>query len=168
MLNMNIQLSGFDEFMRKLEEMKGTTFISRGMQKFVEHARQVVIDGTPVGKPEEDDHPGLMKKSWEQPKYVNLANSVKATVTNSVDYGMASNYGHRQNVGMYVPKINARLVHEWVPGTYALESSLDKAEMQFESIIRPEILKTWEETRTDYYDRRGDELIDTATYESDE
>ncbi len=168
MLNVDVTFDGFDEFMNKLEQMKGTTFIDSGLQKFVKHAREIVIEGTPVGDPEEDEHSGQMKRSWQAPKYTKGAYSVTATVTNSVDYGMASNYGHHQQVGLYVPAINARLVHDWVPGTYALESSLDRAEIKFESIIRPEILRVWDSTRTDYYDRKGEELNDTSTYESDE
>lgn len=169
MLNVNVELQGFDEFINKLGRFSsGNEFINSGVQKYVNEVRQIVINGTPVGKEEWDEHPGLMKKSWEKPVYTTAGNSLVATITNSVDYGMAENYGHHQQVGLYVPAINARLVHEWVPGTYALETSLDKAEINFESVIRPEILKKWESVRTDYYDREGAELIDSSTDESTE
>lgn len=169
MLNIDFQLSGFDEFITKLNRLKGNEFISSGFKSFVNHARNVVIEGNPVGKEEEDDHPGLMKKSWESPVYTTTPTGIQATVTNSVEYGMAENYGHHQVVGMYVPKINARLVHDWVPGTYALENSLDKAEIDIEPIIRPEILKVWNDVRTQYYDREGAELVnDSTTTESTE
>lgn len=168
MLNIDVELSGFDEFITKLGILKGSPLISSGVKKFVNHVRDVVIEGTPIGDEETDEHPGLMKKSWEQPRYAVSNDSLTATITNSVDYGMASNYGHTQTPGVYVPAINARLVHSWVPGTYALETSLDKAEIDFESIIKPKILKVWNETRTDYYDRPGEELNAGSTYESNQ
>lgn len=98
-----------------------------------------------------------MKKSWENPVYSVSNGHFQAEITNSVEYGVASNYGHYQQVGLYVPAINAKLVHEYVPGTYALEKSLQEAELNFESVIRPEILRVWDEVRTDYYDRKDAE-----------
>lgn len=114
-----------------------------------------------------------MKKSWEQPVYTMGTSNSQATITNSQDYSVASNYGHYQNVGQYVPIIGARLVHYYVPGTYALEKSLQDAEFDFESIIKPEILAKWNDyyvsqdkdgrtyytVRQSYYDRPGEELI---------
>ena len=113
-----------------------------------------------------------MKKSWGEPVYQIGSTSSKATITNSADYSYASNYGHYQNVGQYVPAINARLVHFYVPGTYALETSLQDAEFDFESVIKPEILKIWNDeydgtditgrsvdtVRQSFYDRPGEEL----------
>lgn len=169
MLNVDVELEGFDDFINKLGRFaQGNEFISSGVKRYVDYVRNVVIQGTPIGDEEWDEHPGLMKKSWEKPVYTSTGMDMKATITNSVDYGMAENYGHHQQVGLYVPAINARLVHEWVPGTYALETSLDKAGINFESVIQPEILKQWESVRTNYYDREGEELIDSTTDESTE
>lgn len=168
MLSIGVELQGFDEFINKLEGLKGSGLVQSAFAKFVNNVRNIVIEGNPVGIEGEDEHPGLMKKSWEQPVYVAGSSQIKATVTNSVDYGMAENYGHYQTPGLYVPAIQARLVHEWVPGTYALETSLDRAEIEFDSIIQPEILKKWNSVRTDYYDRPGEELIDSTTNESTE
>lgn len=153
-----VEMMGWDEFITKLIRLKNGDFVNPAFKKFVNHVRDVVIEGTPVGD-DRDEHPGLMKKSWGQPVYsIDSSNYETATVTNSVDYGVASNYGHFQEVGLYVPAIDARLVHEYVPGTYALEASLQKAELDFESIIKPSILAVWEDVRTDYYDRPGEEL----------
>lgn len=157
MLNITCQLSGFDEFIEKLNRLSGSSLVSPGLKVFAKRARQIAIDGTPTGDPDTDSHPGLMKKSWEKPKYSTGSQSMSATITNSVDYGVASNYGHMQTPGRYVPAINAQLVHSYVPGTYALEMSMDQAEMEMESVIRPEILKVWNDVRGDYYNRFGAE-----------
>ena len=170
--NVTVELNGFDEFIDKLGRLAKGDFVNPGFQKYVNHVRQVVVDGTPVGIVGEDEHPGLMKKSWGEPVYQIGNTTSKATITNSADYSVASNYGHNQQPGLYVPAINARLVHFYVPGTYALEKSLQDAEFDFESIIKPEILKVWNDyyrstdyrgfpyytVRQSYYDRPGEEL----------
>lgn len=169
--NVTVELNGFDEFIDKLGRLAKGDFVNPAFEKYVTHVRQVVINGTPVGN-EEDTHPGLMKKSWEEPVYSIGQTTSKATITNSADYSYASNYGHYQHVGQYVPTINNRLVHSYVPGTYALETSLQDAEFDFESVIKPEILKIWNDeyishdfrgvtyytVRQSYYDRPGEEL----------
>lgn len=172
MLDVQIDEAGFDAFEGKLGRMINGGFIEPGFKKAVEHVREVVIDGTPVGDPETDEHPGLMKKSWQQPKYEVGSGYRKATIKNSVDYGMASNYGHWQEPGRYVPAIEKRLVHAWIPGTYALERSLDQAGFQIEPIIREELLKTWYDVdfdrdttvRQEFYDFPTTELNEGADY----
>lgn len=172
MLNVKCTLNNFDQFINKLNNLKNGGLIEPGFHAFVEHARQVAIDGTPIGD-DRDEHRGEMKQSWNEPVYNSNSHSLKATITNRADYGMASNYGHYQTPGTYVPAIDARLVHTYVPGTYALETSMQKAEMNFESIIKPEILAKWNDyyvstdyrgktyytVRESYYDRPGEELI---------
>lgn len=171
MLNVSIETEGFETFIDKLQRLIDGDFVGFGFSKAVEEIRQVVIDGTPVGDPETDEHPGLMKRSWGEPQYRRtFNNNWSATVTNSVDYGMASNYGHWQEPGQYVPAIGKRLVHYWVPGTYALERSLDEAEYRISPIIQQELMRTWyDETdkgtvRQQYYDRPGKELNEWSQY----
>lgn len=170
--NVFVELSGFDDFTEKLGRLAKGDFITPAFKRYTEHVRDIVVEGTPIGKPDEDLHPGKMKQSWGQPVYSCTSGSDKATITNNADYSYASNYGHYQHVGQYVPTINARLVHSYVPGTYALETSLDKAGLDFDSIIKPEILKIWNDyyisedsggrvydtVRQSYYDRPGEEL----------
>lgn len=167
MLSLEITTEGFDTFINKLGSLTNGGLISPGTQTYVNRVRQIVIDGNPVGKEGEDEHPGLMKKSWQTPVYTKAGDTITATVINTVDYGMAENYGHTQIPGTYVPAINASLVHWWVPGTYALENSLDQAGLEFESIIRPEILKVWEDKRTSFYNLPRRELIKGADYYAD-
>lgn len=172
MLNVQCTTTNFNQFINKLDNLKNGGLVEGGFRKFVEHTRQVAIDGTPIGD-DRDEHRGLMKKSWQQPQYSINSRNMTATVTNSVNYGVAENYGHYQTPGVYVPAIDAQLVHRYVPGTYALETSMAKAEMDFTSIIKPEILAVWNDyhisqdyrgetyftTRQSYYDRPGEERI---------
>ena len=172
MLNVKCTPNNFDQFINKLGNLKNGGLIEPGFQAFVNEARQIAIDGTPIGD-ERDEHRGEMKQSWNEPVYDSSSSTLKATITNRADYGMASNYGHYQHPGTYVPSIGVRLRHNYIPGTYALETSMQKAEMNFESIIKPEILAVWNDyhysidswgveyytTRQSYYDRPGDELI---------
>lgn len=158
-LKLDVKLEGFDEFENHLTQMANGKLVESGFKSFVNRARDQAIEDNPVGDPEEDEHPGLMKKSWEKPKYEINGKNMSATVTNSVEYGMAENYGHYQQPGLYVPAINARLIHYWVPGTYALEASMDKISTHWESIVKPHVIRAWNNIRTDYYDDPFGELL---------
>lgn len=158
MLNVYVEYEGFTEFESKLMAFMNGGLIRNGFTRAVNKIRDVVIEGNPVGIPGEDEHPGLMKKSWEAPKYSYSGRELTATVHNTVEYGMAENYGHFQQPGRYVPAIHAVLKNRWIPGTYALEKSLDEAEYKINPIIREELLKTWNDERTNYYNRKGQEL----------
>lgn len=157
MVNLTVTTEGFDEFVNKISEMEGARVYAQGFGEYVSRARQIVIEGNPVGD-FRDSHRGLMKRSWQQPRYSYNGTLLKATVTNSVDYGVDENYGHTQVPGTYVPEIDRYLIHWWVPGTYALETSLDNAELEWEGVIRKDVLRVWNEIRGSLYDRPMEEL----------
>lgn len=46
---------------------------------------------------------------------------------NNTEYAAAIEFGHRQEVGRYVPAIGKRLVRSWIPGHRMLEKSRQKA-----------------------------------------
>lgn len=57
-----------------------------------------------------------------------IGNSYKITLSNGLKYAEYVNYGHRQEVGRYVPAIGKRLVKPWVEGQYMVEKSINQAE----------------------------------------
>lgn len=159
LLNIDVSLEGFDEFENHLVELAEGQFIESGFRALVERFRNQAILDNPVGD-ERDEHRGLMRRSWQKPVYTIGNTQMSAKVENSVEYGMAENYGHYQEPGTYVPAINATLVHFWVPGTYGLETALDKVTDEWESIVSPEVLRVWNSIRTDYYDKPFGEIED--------
>ena len=43
----------------------------------------------------------------------------------SKEYAPHVEYGHRQDVGQYVPAIGARLMRAWIPGQYFFKKNID-------------------------------------------
>lgn len=50
-----------------------------------------------------------------------------ATISNNLDYAEHYEYGHRQEVGRYVPAIGKRLVKSFVPGKYIFRKARQRA-----------------------------------------
>lgn len=137
MLDIEVTTEGFEDFINLLNRFAKGDAIEEGFKEFVDTARDHVIEGTPVVT-------GTLKNSWNKPSYeINRNYEYKATISNSARYGIPVNYGHRQEVGRYVYQINARLVRDWVPGTYFLENSLDGIENQWSPILSNAIKNGW-------------------------
>lgn len=54
--------------------------------------------------------------------------SYKVTVGSNVDYASPYEYGHRQEVGRYVPALGKRLVQPYVKGSYVFTKSFQRME----------------------------------------
>lgn len=92
----------------------------------------------------QDDTPvdtGELKSDWTKGNegYDSVLSYIRANVpiavnsntftrefVNEKEHGYWVNYGHHQEVGRFVPKIQKRLVRDYVPGTYFLEGSLTR------------------------------------------
>lgn len=82
------------------------------MQRIGLHAVGLAKKETPVIS-------GLLRANW--------ACRIDGTwiiIENLTSYAAAWNYGHRQEVGRYVPAIGKKLVRPYKAGTYALEKAM--------------------------------------------
>ena len=57
------------------------------------------------------------------------------------EYAPHVEYGHRQEVGRYVPAIGKRLVKSWVPGQYFLRENVQQQEPIFKEDLRKALEK---------------------------
>lgn len=57
------------------------------------------------------------------------------------EYAPHVEYGHRQEVGRYVPAIGKRLVKSWVPGQYFLRKNVQQQEPIFKEDLRKALEK---------------------------
>lgn len=57
------------------------------------------------------------------------------------EYAPHVEYGHRQEVGRYVPAIGKRLVKSWVPGQYFLRENVRQQEPIFKEDLRKALEK---------------------------
>lgn len=132
--------------------------VRNSLNRLAINVRAKLVKNSPVGIEGEDEHPGLLKRSWKPPEITGGAGYYTATITNTTNYSADVNNGHYQPVGQYVPAIHARLVHYYVPGLYFAEQTLDEMGYETNSILSSEMLRQWDGIRTNYYDVKGEEL----------
>ena len=82
---------------------------------------------------------GFMEESWATTPTVKTNNGVEKSLINTAEYASFVNYGHRQEVGRYVPAIGKRLVRPWVKGKFILEKAVSKVEKQLVEEFRKEV-----------------------------
>lgn len=69
---------------------------------------------------------GTLKRGWAVEKVQKSSNGASLMLINNVEYAPFVEYGHRQKVGRYVPKLGKRLVKPWVNGSFMLTDSMDE------------------------------------------
>lgn len=69
---------------------------------------------------------GRLQDSWKVGKIQRLGGEYYIEVYTNVDYAEPVEYGHRQEVGRYVPAIGKRLVAPFVPGKHMMQLSLEE------------------------------------------
>ena len=80
---------------------------------------------------------GWLYRGW----HVSPAVDGVAVVSNNIQYAPYVEYGHRQEVGRYVPALGKRLVKGWVPGHHMLQKAVDETEAQKDAIVRRVIMR---------------------------
>ena len=61
---------------------------------------------------------------------------VISRIYNNIEYAEYVEYGHRQQVGRFVPQIGAKLKQPFVKGSYMLSKSLIEIKPQVDTIIQ--------------------------------
>ena len=82
---------------------------------------------------------GFMRKSWAVTPTKKTASGAEKSLINTAEYASFVNYGHRQEVGRYVPAIGKRLVRPWIKGKFILEKAVSKVEKQLVEEFRKEV-----------------------------
>ena len=75
---------------------------------------------------------GHLRRGW----YTVPAVDGTAVVANNIEYAPHVEYGHRQEVGRYVPALGKRLVKGWVPGHHMLQKAVDETDADKNAIVR--------------------------------
>ena len=79
---------------------------------------------------------GELRRRWSAKPTQRDGKRYRAIVINNVRYASYVEYGHRQNVGQFVPAIGKRLVNPWVEGAHMLRLAHNDVNRQAEAIIR--------------------------------
>lgn len=71
---------------------------------------------------------GVLHDRWYISSVKRSGNNLYIEIYNNVEYASFVEYGHRQDVGRYVPAIGKRLKNEWVEGKFMLTISMKEIE----------------------------------------
>ena len=110
---------------KALEEMESKT--PGTVNKFVGMASEELVGEVKMNTPVDT---GRLRESWLRTPVANG----KTEVGNPTQYAAHVEYGHRQQVGRYVPAIGKRLKRGFVPGKKMLHRSMDTFEGEFQQI----------------------------------
>lgn len=74
---------------------------------------------------------GNLQRNWRVGNVERHGNAYVVEIYNNTDYASYVEYGHRQEVGRYVPAIGKRLVQPWVEGKFMMTISMQEIEREF-------------------------------------
>ncbi len=96
-----------------------------------------VIPRTPTGNypPGSGKVGGTLKRSWQVTDIIKKGDIYEISIFNPVEYAPYVEYGHRQEVGRFVPAIGKRLKNAWVPGRFMLTISEQELQRDAARII---------------------------------
>lgn len=90
----------------------------------------------------EGKHGGELKAKWAVSAEIKKAgNDYSIEVYNPLNYASYVEYGHRQEVGRFVPQIGKRLTSSWVEGKHMLQISENEIQRIAPKLIEKELQK---------------------------
>lgn len=71
---------------------------------------------------------GTLRNNWKTSEIVYRGGEYRITIYNPLNYASYVEYGHRQEVGRFVPQIGKRLKAGWVEGQFMLKISEEEVQ----------------------------------------
>lgn len=150
MADVTIDLSGFDELLKKTQELQNN--VSTLNKTITDDLAQLylaeAIANTPVGETKTSpdgkyrsvsEH---MRRSWEAERI----NDTTVKVQNSASYASYVNDGHRQQPGRFIPVLGKRLTKSFVKGLHMQEKAEAATRRASDKIMKnalDDYLSTW-------------------------
>ena len=82
---------------------------------------------------------GTLRRGWTIGAITKEGNTFKVEIINPVEYASYVEYGHRQQVGRYVPALGKKLKQGWVPGRLMMTNSKEELERMTPQILEKKI-----------------------------
>lgn len=150
MANVTIDLSGFDELLKKTQELQNnvSSLNKTITDDLAQHYLAEAIANTPVGaiaiSPDgkyrsDSEH---MRRSWEAERI----NDTTVKVQNTASYASYVNDGHRQRPGRFIPVLGKRLTKSFVKGLHMQEKAEAATRKASDKIMKnalDDYLSTW-------------------------
>nr|DAS49574.1 MAG TPA: putative tail component [Caudoviricetes sp.] len=150
MANVTIDLSGFDELLKKTQELQNnvSSLNKTITDDLAQHYLAEAIANTPVGETKTSpdgkyrsvsEH---MRRSWEAERI----NDTTVKVQNTASYASYVNDGHRQRPGRFIPVLGKRLTKSFVKGLHMQEKAEAATRRASDKIMKnalDDYLSTW-------------------------
>nr|DAX30199.1 MAG TPA: putative tail component [Caudoviricetes sp.] len=150
MADVTIDLSGFDELLKKTQELQNnvSSLNKTITDDLAQHYLAEAIANTPVGQLQispdgkyrsDSEH---MRRSWEAERI----NDSTVKVQNSASYASYVNDGHRQRPGRFIPVLGKRLTKSFVKGLHIQEKAEAATRRASDTIMKnalDDYLTTW-------------------------
>lgn len=150
MANVTIDLSGFDELLKKTQELQDnvSSLNQTITDDLAQHYLAEAIANTPVGETKTSpdgkyrsvsEH---MRRSWEAERI----NDTTVKVFNTASYASYVNDGHRQQPGRFIPVLGKRLTKSFVKGLHMQEKAEAATRRASDKIMKnalDDYLSTW-------------------------
>lgn len=150
MADVTIDLSGFDELLRKTQELQdNVSSLNKTItDDLAQHYLAEAIANTPVGETKTSpdgkyrsvsEH---MRRSWEAERI----NDSTVKVLNTASYASYINDGHRQQPGRFIPVLGKRLTKSFVKGLHMQEKAEAATRRASDKIMKnalDDYLSTW-------------------------
>lgn len=141
--NIKVDFQELEKFAKDLEKIRDEEIqkvIEKTVKEIAARLLAKVIKRTPVDK-------GTLRRGWTAGDNSNasafidsvqvnkVGNTYEISISNSVEYAVYVEYGHRQDPGRYIPAIGKRLKKSWVEGKFMLTKSEIEIKRQMDKII---------------------------------
>lgn len=150
MANVTVDLSGFEELLKKTNELQNnaSSLNQTITDDLAQHYLAEAIANTPVGETKtspdgthrsESEH---MRRSWEAERI----NDTTVKVQNTASYASYVNDGHRQRPGRFIPVLGKRLTKSFVKGLHMQEKAEAATRRASDKIMKnalDDYLSTW-------------------------
>lgn len=153
------EVQKLSEKLKPLNKNKLHIFIREVSRELAAHLLASAVYRTPVdtgelragwtSKSAEEAKKGYWKNPKTYAKHLPVeknGNVYTITVINPVKYASYVEYGHRQEVGKYIPAIGKRLKRHWIEGQFFLTKAEMEAERELPIIIEQRISKFLKDT----------------------
>lgn len=132
--------NGLRQFAKQLEQLSAKEkdeFYVQCLKELAARFLAKVIKRTPALS-------GTLRRGWTNVNNIHVikvGKNYQVTIANYMNYASYVEYGHRQEVGRYVPAIGKRLTKGWVPGKFMMTISAKEVETEKQEIIEQRLAK---------------------------
>lgn len=132
-------ISQLKEFRDNLEKLDVDAFLKSCVNELAARLLRKVKKRTPVGiyPAETGKVGGTLRRNWYVDNQVSVnGKEYKVDIYNNTHYAPYVEYGHRQQVGRFVPALGKRLKRSWVNGRFMLTESENELRGQTDAILK--------------------------------